>query len=153
MLNTLYYAWTIWSMRTPVPESAICRYTQSMAQFCEAWTACAWEPTPWVHWMGCHSAAYLTLYKSLYVFSSIPSEYRHKGFKLDISHSCMAWKMTRPAYTQRSLAHVIRMHALDLILLRDMTSWSRETKKTVARSLVKLFCRWAVPCCSVMGIN
>ena len=119
LLSSLHYAWTVWSLRTVVSPDTLSRYQQAMSAFCEAWTALAWEHTPWVHWMACHSTAYLSVYETMYVFSSIPTEYRHKGFKLDISHSCMAWKLTRPTYTQRSLAHVIRMHALDLILLQD----------------------------------
>ena len=121
MLSALHEAWSVWSLRTLATHDIILSYERAMARFGEAWTACGWKPTLWVHWMVCHSASYLSLHKTLYAFSSIPTEYRHKFFKLDVSHSCMAWKMSRPAYSQRSLQHVVRMHALDLILMRDIT--------------------------------
>ena len=119
LLNALCSAWAIWTQRTLVSADVAKSYEKDMQLFAAAWQACNWAPTVWVHWMVHHSPTCLTAYHSLYVFSSIPTEYRHKHFKLDISHSCMAWKMTRPAYTQRSLAHVLRMHALDIVLAEE----------------------------------
>lgn len=119
MLNALTEAWRVWTLPTLATTADIAAYEKAMCQFGEAWSACQWDDTVWVHWMVCHSSAYLSMHKSLRVFSSIPTEYKHKHFKLDVSHCCMAWKMTRPAYTQRSLAHVIRMHALDLALSEE----------------------------------
>ena len=61
-------------------------------EFGEAWGALLWKSTPWVHWLVVHSAHLLMEHRSIRMFSSIPTEYRHRAFKLDIQHSYLGNK-------------------------------------------------------------
>ena len=128
MLTALFDAWKVWNMHTIATPSVIEQYAKSVALFVETWTAFGWKPTLWVHWFAFHSHTYLSMYKSIFAFSSIPTEYKHRSFKRDVAHSCMAWKMTKPVYSHRSLAHVVRMHALDLVLMKDKVVKGRKKR-------------------------
>ena len=44
------------------------------------------KPTVWVNWVVYHSSWYLLKYPSLWLFSSIPTEYRNGPFKMDMRH-------------------------------------------------------------------
>ena len=37
-------------------------------------------------------------------------------------------EMTKPVYSHRSLAHVVRMHALDLVLMKDKVVKGRKKR-------------------------
>ena len=51
--------------------------------------------------------------KSIYLFSSVPSEHRHQTFKLDLRHSFQGWKLVNPRCNERGLRHVVEMDALN----------------------------------------
>ena len=44
------------------------------------------ESSVWVHWMVCTNGAYLHRWGNFIKFSSIPTEWRNKAFKIDIIH-------------------------------------------------------------------
>lgn len=54
---------------------------------------------------------------NMYVFSSVPCERRNIRFKMDIRHCFLGYTISRPHLAQRSLAHVVHLHALDHGLL------------------------------------
>ena len=65
----------------------------------------------------CHFGVFLSRYRSLYMFSTIPTEKKNSAFKLDLGHLFRGWSITRPIYTRRGLLHLVNNHALDLGLL------------------------------------
>jgi hypothetical protein len=67
----------------------------------------------WVHWTCAHSEFYITSYKTLYSFSSIPSEHRHQRFKRDLRNTCQAWKHKDPVRCTGYLKRCVEMDALD----------------------------------------
>ena len=71
----------------------------------------------WVHWATCHFGVFLSRYRSLYMFSTIPTVKKNSAFKLDLGHLFRQWSITRPIYTRRGLLHLVNNHALDLGLL------------------------------------
>ena len=52
--------------------------------------------------------------KSLYVFSSIPIEYRNRAFKIRLKSSLRWWCLKRPRVTRPSMAHVVNTAALSV---------------------------------------
>ena len=62
-------------------------YSKWVIEFGIAWAALGWKTNPWVHWLVVHSTALVKKHLTLRLFCSIPSEYRHHQFKLDIQHS------------------------------------------------------------------
>ena len=64
-----------------------------------------------------HSPFFMRTYRTLYLFSSIPTEHKNQGFKLDVKHVFKGWALRRPAFTRSGLAHLVSMNALDQKLL------------------------------------
>ena len=56
-------------------------------------------------------------YRSLYLFSSIPSEHRNRRFKRALKNSMRGWCIRHPTLATRGLAHVLNMESLDVGLL------------------------------------
>ena len=86
----------IWQHREAVPVPMLEQYDTWVGQFANCWQALTWKPTVWVHWVAVHSAAHLRMHGNLHIFSSIPTERRHQGFKRDLRHAFQGWKITRP---------------------------------------------------------
>jgi hypothetical protein len=108
---------SFWQQRTFLTPSDIATYTSHAREFGIAWKACGWNSTLWVHWLVEHSPILVQKWRNIACFSSIPTEYRHRAFKLDIQHSFLGNKLTRPLFARRGFAHVLHLHMLDLALL------------------------------------
>ena len=54
----------------------------------------------------------LGMYRSLYMFSSIPIEYRNRTIKIWLKSSMRGWCLKRPRVTRRDMAHVVNTDAL-----------------------------------------
>ena len=93
-------------------------YRKAVEQFVDVFVALGWQPAVWLHWVGVHSVAVATAWKNFYLFSSIPKERRHQEYKLDIRHSCQAWKRSSPHLSTRGLLHAHAMDCLDQGLLQ-----------------------------------
>ena len=106
-----------WQQRTFLTSADIKMYTSHALEFGIAWSACGWKSTLWVHWLVEHSPILVQKWRNIACFSSIPTEYRHRAFKLDIQHSFLGNKLTRPLFARRGFAHVLHLHMLDLALL------------------------------------
>ena len=52
------------------------------------------------------------MYKSLYMFSSIPIEYRYHTFKVWLKNSMRGWCLKRTRVTRCGMAHVVNTDAL-----------------------------------------
>ena len=98
-------------------DAALAAAKEVQQTFAEESKKTGWVPGTWVHWAACHSGVFLSRYRSLYMFSTIPTENQNSAFELDLGHYFRAWCITRPIYTRRGLLHLINNHALDLGLL------------------------------------
>ena len=65
-----------------------------------------WKPTVWVHWAVAHSRFYMERYRSIYLFSSIPTEHRNSRFKVELRMCFKGWSVRRPLLNRRGLKHV-----------------------------------------------
>ena len=75
--------------------------------------ALGWSFPVWVHLVVCHSGAHLQRWGNFIKFSSIPTEWRNKGFKMDIRHCFQGWKLSKPYVTRWGLRHALHLDALD----------------------------------------
>ena len=89
-----------------------------------------WKPTVWVHWAVAHSGFYVERYRSIYLFSSIPTEFRNSRFKVELRNCFKGWSVRRPLLNRWGLKHVVNMHALDLGLAIFDAKQGRELPKT-----------------------
>jgi hypothetical protein len=109
-IHTLHFYWNRSALLT-TPE--VSHYIESIGLFRKTWTALGWKPTVWVHWVCAHSGFYMASYRSIYTFCSIPTEYRHQKYKLDLRHAFEGWKFKNPSLTHRWLKRVVDLDALD----------------------------------------
>ena len=72
----------------------------------ECWGKLQWGVTPWIHWACVHSAYFACRFGSLYIFHSIPTEYRNQLFKWHLTKSMRGWCLLRPRITRLGMRHV-----------------------------------------------
>ena len=72
------------------------------------------KKTLWVHWTAAHGGPVLRKCCNLYVFISIPSEHRHKPFRLAVKNTMRRWCLRRPRFLLCGLTHVLSMETLDV---------------------------------------
>ena len=134
MLRSLKTIHDLWRTKSVLTNIEVERYEQAIKSFTSCWHAFKWKPSVWVHWMICHSGVFVRKHRSMYFFSSIPTEHRHQHFKLDLRHSFQGWKLCNPSISQRGLRHVIELDAIDqrirlLDASRDPTDGSRKKRR------------------------
>ena len=113
LFRSLHNLYRFWSDPNSLNSQALKDYQETLGVFRNAWLSLGWKPTVWVHWVCAHSNFYVTSYRSLFDFSSIPTEKRHQTFKLDLKHAFEGWKFKNPSLTCRYLARVVNLDALD----------------------------------------
>ena len=113
LLRSFHRAWQFCGQRSLLTAAEVQEYCATVARFGEAWRALGWKPTVWVHWLVCHSGCLMAHHQSLFLFSSIPSERRHQGFKRDLRHSFMGWKISNPRASAAGYKHALELEALD----------------------------------------
>ena len=113
MLQARYYMQKIWRQVRLVPMDQRQRYASMVTPFTKAWGALGWSVPVWVHWVVCHSGAHLQRWGNFIKFSSIPTEWRNKSFKMDIRHCFQGWKLSKPYVTRWGLRHALHLDALD----------------------------------------
>ena len=96
MLPASYYMQEIWRHVGPISMDQRQRYACMVAQFTKAWEALGWSVPVWVHWLVCHSGAHPQRWGNFIEFSSIPTEWRNKSFKMDICHCFHGRKLSKP---------------------------------------------------------
>ena len=104
---------TIWRKKELLSPQDIDFYHKAVEKLRAGWTALQWKPTVWVHWIVRHSGYFASTLRNFYLYSSIPSERRHQGFKRDMRHWCQAWKVKNPKASKAGLRHVVDLDALD----------------------------------------
>ena len=80
----------------------------------ELWGKLQWGVTPWVHWACVHSAYFACRFGSLYIFHSIPTEYKNQPFKRHLKNSMRGWCLRRPRITHLGMRHVVHTDALSV---------------------------------------
>ena len=113
LLKTLFQIHSFWIQRTILSPEQQNSYHVAVVTLTNAWKSLSWKPTVWVHWVCAHSSFYVRTHRSLYSFSSIPTEYRHQTFKMDLRHAFEGWKFQNPLLTARWLTRVVDLNALD----------------------------------------
>ena len=112
MMRSLSIVHSFWRSKDYLTTEQIVEYERNIVQFAKSWHAFQWKPSVWVHWMVAHSTYYICYHKTIYLFSSVPSEHRHQTFKLDLRHSFQGWKLINPRCYERGLRHVVELDAL-----------------------------------------
>ena len=127
MLNSLQHIHRVWHQRGSLTDANIQGAMQHGQKFAQCWALPQWHPTPWVHWLCVHSGHMLRLHRTLYKYSSVPTEQRHKGFKRDLLHCFRGAASTSPATMPTGLLHLQEMYALDIGLLLTLADrWTGE---------------------------
>lgn len=113
LLNSFRALHTLWSTTSRLTDAQVDQYTRHAVTFRKAWQALGWKVTPWVHWVAVHSAELMSRYRTLYLFSSIPTEARHRSFKQDLRHCCLVGRRKQPMRAALGLLTVGNHDALD----------------------------------------
>ena len=126
LLTNLRYIHTIWRQKLFVSDEQLCLYAVAIDKFSSAWRALQWAGTVWVHWTIAHSELLLHKHRSLYI-SSIPTEHKHKKFKVDDRHTCVTHCGRRTRVSRGGLLHLVENHALDVALLLEHPAKKQHT--------------------------
>lgn len=125
LLQAFHTLHRLWRMKTPLGDADIALYATQVDNFRRAWALLQWKVTPWVHWILAHSLNIVKTFRTIYAFSSIPTEMRHKHFKRDLKHCFLGGKRKTPARSARGIVHLLHQDALDKGLY--MLSLDRES--------------------------
>ena len=130
LFRTLRTVYAAWHQKTYLTDSDVDAYAKSVVQIQQCWHAFKWKPSVWLHWLVAHSTYFIRVHRSMYLFSSIPSEHKHQSFKRDIRHSFQGWKLVNPRMSIRGLRHVVELDGIDqTIRLMDVNSKEHTPKK------------------------
>ena len=113
LFRSLHSLYTLWSQKETLTPDQLFSYDNSIKNLHKSWLALGWKPAVWVHWVCAHSSFYVHTFRSIYSFTSIPIEYRHQKFKMDLRHAFEGWKFANPLVTSRWLTRVVNLDALD----------------------------------------
>ena len=117
ILLPCYRLYGFWRSKVYLSDAALAAAKEVQQTFAQEWEKTGSLPRTWVHWAGCHSAVFLSRYRSLYMLSTIATDKKNGAFKLYLGHLFSRWSITRPIYTRRGLLHLVNNHAVDLGLL------------------------------------
>ena len=112
LLRSFARMYSLWREKEYLTPTQVAQAQAHARQFGECWSAFGWKPTPWAHWAACHSGKILGMYRSLYLFSSIPIEYGNRTFKVRLKNSMRGWCLKKPRVTRRGMAQVVNTDAL-----------------------------------------
>lgn len=119
VLESFSTMYALWRKKSPLTDNEVRQCQECCAKMGRCWSRLGWRPSPWVHWVVVHSGFFLAKYRTLYLFSSIPSEKRNRKFKVGLKHSMRGWCLRHPRLSRRGLAHVVDMESLDVGLLHE----------------------------------
>ena len=122
LVGALVYLHAVWRQRERASVEVCHQYEEHVYQLAGAWETFRWTVPTWVHWTIVHSTAVLKRWGNFVKFSSIPSEFRNRGFKMDVRHCFQGWKLSKPHITAWGLKHSINLDALDWGLRRHFAA-------------------------------
>lgn len=114
LLLTLQQLFALWKRKAFLTVEQVGQHRASIQSLSQCWQALGWKPTLWVHWVCAHSHFFVARYRSMAVFSSIPTEHRHQRYKRDLRHAFMGWRLQRPLLSVGWLCRAVELDALDL---------------------------------------
>ena len=141
LLRSLTSLYGFWKECVPLTAAQISVVRAHTTKIGECWVKLGWESFSWVHWVVAHSAALLKRYGTLYIFSSLPFEHRHKPFKVAVTHIFRGWCLQKPRASRRGLGQVTGMEALDIGLRRQGTCDNVERHEAI-RDRTKRHCHF-----------
>ena len=94
LFRTLHGLHSLWRTKTLLTSEECKSYLFLATRFGFLWHAAGWKVSTWVHWVVRHSSALVDLHRTIYHFSSIPTERRNVEFKLDVTHCYKGWKLS-----------------------------------------------------------
>jgi hypothetical protein len=113
LLQSLSHLHALWCCKSLLSPVQLTEHRGAVEQFRQAWEGLGWKPTVWVHWACAHSCFFIETYRTIFSFSSIPTEHRHQRFKQDLRNTCSAWKFRDPLRCKGYLKRCVEMDALD----------------------------------------
>ena len=107
MLRSVAGIHNVWRRRVDITTREVEDYARHVTTLRNCWLALKWKATPWVHWVLSHSSALIRELRNIFMFSSIPSEMRHKPFKRDLRHCFLGGKHTAPRRAATGIAALV----------------------------------------------
>ena len=104
----------LWRKKEPLTDVEVASATTLCQSIGTCWQALGWKPTPWVHCTMAHSHYFLAKYRTLYLFSSVPAEHRHRRFKVQVKNSMREWSLQKPRVSKRGLRRVLNMETMQI---------------------------------------
>ena len=96
----------LWRKKEPLTAVDVACAKALCASVGTCWDKLGWKATPWVHWTIAHSHYFFAKYRTLYLFSSVPAEHRHRQFKMQVKNSMCGWSLQKPCVSKRGLRHL-----------------------------------------------
>jgi hypothetical protein len=114
VLLSMHRMHALWRKRDWLTQAELKELESASDRLGECWGKLQWGVTPWVHWACVHSAYFARRFGSLYIFRSIPTEYRNQPFKRHLKNSMRGWCLRRPRITRLGMRHVVHTDALSV---------------------------------------
>ena len=109
---------TLWRKKAYLSDVEVEEAKRWAKKLGDCWKLMGWKATVWVHWTVCHSGWFVRKYRTMYVFSSVPTERRNSAHKVHIQNSFRGWSVKNPGVSVRGMRHLLNMYGLDVGLKR-----------------------------------
>ena len=113
MLNSVVQLHTVWRQKRLLSDEEVSQAEQAVKQLGHCSNVMGWKPTLWVHWTIAQSTWFLRKYRTMYMFSLVPTERRNSPFKTFLQNCFKGWSVRNPRMGKRGMAHILEMYALD----------------------------------------
>ena len=117
MVKCIEGLYELWRVREMYALTQVERHRALTTKFSKAWGDSGWSPTMWIHWCLAHSAFFAEKCRSIFQFSSIPTEYRHGPYTEEAQNCLKGWSLVRPSMSLHHMHHCMSMNALEQGLL------------------------------------
>ena len=114
VLLSMHRMHALWRKRDWLTQAELKELESASDRIGECWGELQWGVTPWVHWACVHSAYFARRFGSLYIFRSIPTQYRNQWFKRHLKNSMRGWCLRRPRIRRLGMRHVVHTDALSV---------------------------------------
>ena len=89
-----------WRKRDWLTQAELKEWESASERLGDCWGKMQWGVMPWVDWACVHNAYFARPFGSLYIFRSIPTEYRSQPFKRHLKNSMRVWvSLATPSHT------------------------------------------------------
>ena len=109
MLLALIHLHTLWRKKAYLSDVEVEEAERWARKLGECWKLMGWKATLWVHWTVCHIWWFVWKYRTMYFFSSAPTERRNSAYKVHIQNSFRGWSVKNPRVSVRGMRHLLNM--------------------------------------------